>query len=138
MSATDQFPPRHLVADPQDGADPGSAVQGASSEGESRTGHRAPLALTDQPANEDKVRQLDASTGNKVALDELGPMVVNKDGTLSRIHNWESMTEAERARTIRVLGARNQLRMADLRSSGEDPAASTKTGAADVPSTGDA
>ncbi|PWN21034.1 hypothetical protein BCV69DRAFT_234243, partial [Microstroma glucosiphilum] len=58
---------------------------------------------------------LDVSTGGKVALDELGPMVVNKDGTLSRIHNWAGMTEAERARTLRVLGARNQIRMAEIR-----------------------
>lgn len=40
---------------------------------------------------------------------------MNKDGTLSRIHNWANMTEAERARTLRVLGARNQIRMADIR-----------------------
>lgn len=40
---------------------------------------------------------------------------VNKDGTLSRIHNWDKMTDAERERTLRVLGKRNQSRMADLR-----------------------
>ncbi|KAF4586172.1 hypothetical protein EYR38_010446 [Pleurotus pulmonarius] len=48
-----------------------------------------------------------------VKLDELGPMVVNSDGTLSRIANWGSMTEAEKERTLRVLLARNKVRLAN-------------------------
>ncbi|KAF2147033.1 uncharacterized protein K452DRAFT_194342, partial [Aplosporella prunicola CBS 121167] len=47
-------------------------------------------------------------------LDHLGPMVVNRDGTLSRIANWEGMTELERTNTLRVLGKRNQLRLKAL------------------------
>ncbi|KAF8890709.1 hypothetical protein BD779DRAFT_1438236, partial [Infundibulicybe gibba] len=43
-----------------------------------------------------------------IQLDELGPMVVNSDGTLSRISNWSQLTEAERDRTLRVLSARNR------------------------------
>ncbi|KIJ05369.1 hypothetical protein PAXINDRAFT_24178, partial [Paxillus involutus ATCC 200175] len=43
-----------------------------------------------------------------VKLDNLGPMVVNSDGTLSRIANWENMTEGERERTTRVVAARNR------------------------------
>lgn len=66
-----------------------------------------------------------------IKLDELGPMIVNSNGvrilgyltsrtefeseywltlqqTLSRISNWQEMTEPERQRTLRVLGARNQ------------------------------
>ncbi|KAF8556782.1 hypothetical protein OG21DRAFT_1395595, partial [Imleria badia] len=42
-----------------------------------------------------------------IRFDNLGPMVVNNDGTLSRIANWENMTEAERERTTRVIAARN-------------------------------
>ncbi|KAG9311094.1 hypothetical protein JVU11DRAFT_9002 [Chiua virens] len=42
-----------------------------------------------------------------VKLDNLGPMI-----TLSRIANWEHMTEAERDRTMRVLAARNRARLA--------------------------
>ncbi|KAF9444949.1 hypothetical protein P691DRAFT_619346, partial [Macrolepiota fuliginosa MF-IS2] len=41
-------------------------------------------------------------------VDELGPMVVNTDGTLSRIANWPEMTPDERARIVRVLGKRNK------------------------------
>jgi hypothetical protein len=42
-------------------------------------------------------------------------MVVNRDGTLSRVANWGEMTPHERAATLRVLGKRNQLRLGDLR-----------------------
>ncbi|KAI0651013.1 hypothetical protein C8Q79DRAFT_875203, partial [Trametes meyenii] len=41
-------------------------------------------------------------------FDHLGPVVVNKDGTLSRVANWDSMTPIEKERTLRILLARNQ------------------------------
>jgi hypothetical protein len=51
------------------------------------------------------------STGSTtVKLDHLGPLVVNKDGTLSRINNWGEMSEIEQRNTVRVLGKRNMLR----------------------------
>lgn len=50
-----------------------------------------------------------------VKLDHLGPLVVNKDGTLSRIENWAAMAEIERQNTLRVLGKRNQARLEALR-----------------------
>lgn len=53
--------------------------------------------------------------GEGVALDHLGPLVVNKDGSLSRIANWETMSEKEKKNTLRVLGKRNQLRLGELR-----------------------
>lgn len=53
--------------------------------------------------------------GEGVTLDHLGPMVVNKDGSLSRIANWETMSEKERKNTLRVLGKRNQLRLGELK-----------------------
>ncbi|KAH6912003.1 hypothetical protein BKA70DRAFT_1098266 [Coprinopsis sp. MPI-PUGE-AT-0042] len=51
---------------------------------------------------------LDVSSQKAVKLDALGPMVVNKDGTLSRIANWQILTEHERKNTLRVLSARNK------------------------------
>lgn len=48
-----------------------------------------------------------------VKYDALGPLVVNSDGTLSRITNWPEMTPAERERTFRVLVARNKIRLVD-------------------------
>jgi len=45
-----------------------------------------------------------------VALDHLGPIVVNKDGTLSRITNWEQMTDQEKSGTMKMLAKRNAQR----------------------------
>lgn len=56
--------------------------------------------------------------GKAVALDHLGPMVVGRDGTVSRIANWGEMTEMERRNALRILCKRNQVRLAALR--GED------------------
>ncbi|KAJ4987886.1 hypothetical protein SVAN01_06616 [Stagonosporopsis vannaccii] len=56
--------------------------------------------------------------GEGVKLDHLGPLVVNKDGTLSRIANWDKMADIERQNTLRVLGKRNQLRLGALRGEG--------------------
>ncbi|KAL1616050.1 hypothetical protein SLS56_011579 [Neofusicoccum ribis] len=56
--------------------------------------------------------------GDGVRLDALGPMVVNADGSLSRIANWDRMAEVERRNTLRVLGRRNRERLARLRGEG--------------------
>lgn len=69
-----------------------------------------PLPLP-PPPTEYEARKLDMSSGEaSVKMDHLGPLVVNKDGTLSRIGNWEQMTELEKKNTLRILGKRNQLR----------------------------
>lgn len=44
-------------------------------------------------------------------LDALGPLVVNKDGSLSRLDNWTSMTEQERQKLLAFLRKRNKLRV---------------------------
>ncbi|KXT05165.1 hypothetical protein AC578_8346 [Pseudocercospora eumusae] len=68
-----------------------------------------PLPLP--PPTEDEASKLDMSSGGaSFKMDHLGPLVVNKDGTLSRIGNWEQMTELEKKNTLRILGKRNQLR----------------------------
>ncbi|KAI1434982.1 hypothetical protein GGR50DRAFT_694639 [Xylaria sp. CBS 124048] len=53
--------------------------------------------------------------GDAVRLDTLGPMIVNKDGTLSRVQNWDKMEEFEREATLRIIGKRNKVRLAALR-----------------------
>ena len=72
------------------------------------------LALPDA----DSATKLDVSgDGSTVKLDHLGPVVVNQDGTLSRISNWEQMTEIEQRNTLRVLGKRNKARLEALKKS---------------------
>jgi len=55
----------------------------------------------------------DAGDGSKV-FETLGPLVVNKDGTLSRISNWGILGAAERETTRRMVGQRNEIRLQRL------------------------
>ncbi|OIW27579.1 hypothetical protein CONLIGDRAFT_682609 [Coniochaeta ligniaria NRRL 30616] len=60
--------------------------------------------------------------GARVSLaDQLGPVVVNEDGTMSRIANWAEMSEIEKRNTVRVLGKRNKLRLDVLRGESSAP-----------------
>jgi hypothetical protein len=78
---------------------------------------KAPLALP--PAPSDGTTQLDMSNGGTtVSLDHLGPMVVNVDGTMSRISNWDKMAEIEKKNTLRIIGKRNQSRLEALKKEG--------------------
>ncbi|KYK55215.1 hypothetical protein DCS_07177 [Drechmeria coniospora] len=68
------------------------------------------------PGQGDAIPTLDVSgAGTTVKLDALGPLVVNQDGTMSRISNWPEMSDVEKENTLRVLGKRNQARLAALR-----------------------
>lgn len=51
----------------------------------------------------------------RIGLDQLGPIVVNEDGTMSRITNWANMSEYERATTMRIIPRRNAERMDRIR-----------------------
>ncbi|EJT71545.1 hypothetical protein GGTG_10802 [Gaeumannomyces tritici R3-111a-1] len=82
------------------------------------TAAAAKLPALPEPGSGDDAptHQLDLSSGQgSVTLDHLGPMVVNRDGTMSRIANWAEMSDIERQNTLRILGKRNQLRLGDLR-----------------------
>lgn len=52
--------------------------------------------------------------GQPLKLDALGPIVLNSDGTTSRISNWSTMTEAEQRNTMRLIAKRNKKRQAEL------------------------
>ncbi|KAH6620671.1 hypothetical protein B0J18DRAFT_430386 [Chaetomium sp. MPI-SDFR-AT-0129] len=56
--------------------------------------------------------------GAPTALDSLGPMVIHKDGTISRIGNWHELSDIERENTLRILVKRNQARLKALRGEG--------------------
>lgn len=79
------------------------------------TSHKL-LALTDSSSASTSETTISLNTNGKaVKLDHLGPVVVNQDGTLSRINNWGEMSEIERTSTLRVLGKRNKLRLEKVR-----------------------
>eukprot|EP00040_Diaphanoeca_grandis_P008144 m.44069 g.44069 ORF g.44069 m.44069 type:complete len:127 (+) comp19564_c0_seq3:221-601(+) len=64
---------------------------------------------------EGKSIALDVSTGQPVRLDHLGPVVVQSDGKLKRITNWNEMTEREQKTAFRMVTKRNRRRLAELR-----------------------
>lgn len=78
------------------------------------------LALPEFPSADSGAQKLDVSggQGSTVSLDHLGPIVVNTDGSMSRISNWEQMTEMEKKNTLRIVGKRNQQRLQALRAAG--------------------
>jgi hypothetical protein len=53
--------------------------------------------------------------GPSVAMAELGPIIVNADGTLRRIENWSKLTKAEQASTMRIVARRNKRRLEALK-----------------------
>ena len=52
---------------------------------------------------------------NVLSLEALGPVVVNSDGSISRITKWSTLGAQEQARILRVLPARNARRLEALR-----------------------
>ncbi|KAF9163745.1 hypothetical protein DFQ26_002161 [Actinomortierella ambigua] len=58
--------------------------------------------------------------GQDLKLDLLGPVVVNEDGSMSRIDNWAEMSEIEKANVRRILVKRNNQRLARLRAQQQD------------------
>jgi hypothetical protein len=70
-------------------------------------------------ASDSTEKKLDVNgQGTTVSLDHLGPIVVNQDGTMSRISNWDKMTEIEKKNTMRIIGKRNKQRLEALRAAG--------------------
>ena len=73
------------------------------------------------PAPEDVTNliTLDVSTGQAVVLDALGPVVVNTDGTLARITNWDRMDDSEREVAKRRIAKRNVERLKAFHARGD-------------------
>jgi hypothetical protein len=72
----------------------------------------------------DETSPTQLTLGQRVSLEqELGPLVVNADGTVGRIANWHQMTEKEKANVLRVLGKRNKERIMALKEQKEPSSA---------------
>lgn len=89
----------------------GTAQEQSISGGTLNASVDAPLLMLPAPGDGDASITLDASTGEAVTLDHLGPVVVNSDGSLSRISNWEQMSEQEQKITKRRIAKRNVERL---------------------------
>lgn len=75
----------------------------------------APAAPADGGSSEVQTITVD---GMGIKLDHLGPIIVNTDGTLTRIANWGALTEQERQVALRRIAKRNRERRAQLEQQG--------------------
>lgn len=63
------------------------------------------------PPSEDAAVTMLTVGGAPVKLDGLGPIIINSDGSTSRIANWAEMTPEEQERTQRIIAKRNMQRI---------------------------
>ncbi|WWD21894.1 hypothetical protein CI109_106382 [Kwoniella shandongensis] len=99
---------------PQSSSTPTQAEPTPSHQRLAIEGSSSSSAIT--PTKEDEeVHTLDLGEGNVIKLDKLGPMIINSDGTLSRIQNWQDLHPIEQERTVRLLvKKRNFVRLQKL------------------------
>ena len=71
-----------------------------------------------EPSTTEKSREI--KLGEAIRFEELGPIIINPDGTTRRITNWENLTKQEQASTFRLISARNKKRLEDLQRKTED------------------
>lgn len=115
---------RAMASAPSGGQQQGTPAQQTATQGTAQSSEassdKQPLPLPEpgQEGGDGKTIRLDVG-GEGVRLDHMGPLVVNTDGTMSRISNWAEMSEIERDNTLRILGKRNQQRLKKLREAKE-------------------
>eukprot|EP01031_Cornospumella_fuschlensis_P036104 gene36104-43780_t len=62
----------------------------------------------------ESVQQNEEEETYGIKLDELGPIILNSDGTISRIKNWHELSDHERRTSLRRIAKRNQERKHQL------------------------
>ena len=75
--------------------------------------------------------------GDAVPLRELGPIIINRDGTTRRITNWHDLTPAEQDSSWRVIAARNKRRILALKQKQQQQQQSQEGTQEDVDATND-
>merc|ERR1719238_567050 len=103
----------------------GQAGTGVAAEGEPTV---AALPAPEDVSEHEESENVVTVGGEKVRMDNLGPIVLNEDGTMSRITNWHEMTEREQQNTLRVIAKRNAKRKKALEEKNNaEPAAHAET-----------
>mmetsp|Transcript_19596 Transcript_19596/g.27185 ORF Transcript_19596/g.27185 Transcript_19596/m.27185 type:complete len:108 (+) Transcript_19596:128-451(+) len=64
---------------------------------------KRPMLALPAPSDAKRSETNTLKLGENVKFDKLGPVVINSDGTISRIANWDKMTETEKETTYRVV-----------------------------------
>ena len=81
------------------------------------------IKLLPEPSTTEKSREI--KLGETFRFEELGPIIINPDGTTRRITNWENLTKQEQASTYRLISARNKKRLEGLQRRSEEDAKTT-------------
>ncbi|XAO25306.1 hypothetical protein I312_104128 [Cryptococcus bacillisporus CA1280] len=103
-----------------------TSIPASANQGDHQSDKRQPLAIEyNGPNRGEEIQTLDLGEGNVIKLDKLGPMIINNDGTMSRIQNWQDLHPIEQERTVRLLvKKRNLVRLKKLsdveKANGED------------------
>ena len=66
------------------------------------------------PAVGDGLGTRQINLGETLKLDDLGPIIINPDGTTRRIANWANLTKSEQESSWRLISARNKKRIKAL------------------------
>ena len=72
------------------------------------------VLLLPPPINEDPSEKT-MKLGEKISMEHLGPIIINTDGSLRRIDNWDKLSKEEQDRSFRLIAARNKKRIEILK-----------------------
>lgn len=61
--------------------------------------------------NKDGEIYREINLGETISLEELGPIIINTDGTTRRITNWSGLSKSEQDTSFKVIAARNLRRL---------------------------
>jgi len=78
------------------------------------TKNSSEILLLPPPIDKDP-SEMTMKLGEKLSMDYLGPIIVNADGTLRRIENWDKLTKLEQDKSFRLIAARNKKRIEILK-----------------------
>ena len=53
---------------------------------------------------------MDQFSNYNIQLDGLGAIIINSDGTMSRISNWQELTPPEQVKALKLISRRNEKR----------------------------
>lgn len=99
---------RAFATDGSNGATPdaGKSDGGGTTSGDGEV----PLLKAPEPGSKLPTFKL----GETIRLEEMGPIILNTDGTTRRIANWDNLSEQEKQTTWRRISARNEQRRKQL------------------------
>jgi hypothetical protein len=77
------------------------------------------LALPSAPSNPSQEIRSMSVNGPGISFSELGPIIINSDGTTRAISNWDKMSKPEQDKTWERIARRNKERIEILKAEGK-------------------